>query len=304
MGCGSSSNTAVTPLTPEEVKRDEDETGSRRGDSAVSKVTTDSGVVMDLPGALPKKQPPLMCVGEGLLQQEGAAQEHKTSNEILEELFLQGIIPAGQHRESRAGEAYCIMLNENEGVMRTPPARLESLKTKKAENLPSREEIEEKLRLADERRKSEENELKMRLRSKSAHGVRSPAPFCTPNEDADLTPVETLLSPLTQDTSSSPTHSLIPREAAEGGECVREAAIDGRESKEDVSRGERRDKKGDGNGSVDKRDVFKSREENGDGEEGGEDEEELTQVEELKEDEIRTASRELEFDSRFKFISI
>ena len=52
----------------------QDETGSKvegRGDSAVSKGTTDSGVVMEnvpvLPGAVPRKLPPLTseCVGEG-----------------------------------------------------------------------------------------------------------------------------------------------------------------------------------------------------------------------------------------------
>ncbi len=51
----------------------QDETGSKldsRGDSAVSKGTTDSGVVMEnreipvLPGAVPTKRPPLTCVRE------------------------------------------------------------------------------------------------------------------------------------------------------------------------------------------------------------------------------------------------
>lgn len=51
----------------------QDETGSKldgRGDSAVSKGTADSGVVMEsreipvLPGAVPRKLPPLTCVRE------------------------------------------------------------------------------------------------------------------------------------------------------------------------------------------------------------------------------------------------
>ncbi|XP_034561579.1 stathmin domain-containing protein 1 [Notolabrus celidotus] len=205
MGCGSSSNTKVRPLTPEAVKRDGDETSSRldgRGDSAVSKVTTDSGVVMDniteLFGAVPRKLPPLMCVKEsdtGLLQQESTMQKRKNSNAILEELLLQGIIPAGQSREkgNGAGEAYSIMLSDSEGVMRRPPARLESLKAKKEKNLPSKEEIEERIRLANERRKSKEIELKTRLRSKSAR-VRGPAPTSSTNQEEDLIPVETLLN--------------------------------------------------------------------------------------------------------------
>ena len=44
-------------------------------------------------------------------------------------------------------------LDGGEGVVRRPPARLESLKAKKAQSLLSREEIDEKMRLAEERRK-------------------------------------------------------------------------------------------------------------------------------------------------------
>ncbi|XP_039977799.1 uncharacterized protein LOC120786420 [Xiphias gladius] len=135
MGCGSSANTAVQPLTPEEANGDEDETGSKigsRGDSAVSKGTTDSGVVMEnkeitvLPGAVPGKLPPLTsgCVREsqedtltqdaaspGMLQQDSTVQDRQKSSEILEELLNQGIIAVGQTRERSkgAGEAYSIM---------------------------------------------------------------------------------------------------------------------------------------------------------------------------------------------------
>ncbi|XP_029299805.1 stathmin domain-containing protein 1 [Cottoperca gobio] len=312
MGCCSSTNTAVRPLKPEGVKGDEDETGSKvdgRGDSAVSKGTTDSGVVMEnrdipvLPGAVPRRLPPLAseCVTEsdadrmtqnGLLQQESTLQERPKSSEILKELLNQGIIPVGaqsRERGSGAGEAYSIMLDHREVVRRRPPARLESLKAKKVQNLPSKEEIEEKIRLAEERRKLREDELKRRLRTKSAR-VRGPAPTSSTEEDEDaaLTTVEPLQSPLTPEPLDPLPHSQIKREAAEGGEWVREAADDGREeigsADKREGRTEKRGERGDNRGS------------GGDGEE-----EELTQVEELRKDQLLlTASGELESDSSFQ----
>lgn len=51
---------------------------------------------------------------------------------------------------------FCVcmhQLDDNEGARRRPPARLESLKVKKAQKLHTREEFEEKIRLAEERRK-------------------------------------------------------------------------------------------------------------------------------------------------------
>ncbi|XP_060949343.1 stathmin domain-containing protein 1 [Limanda limanda] len=233
MGCGSSSDTAVTPLTRKEPKRDEDETGSKlgsRGDSAVSKGTTDSGVVMenkafpDLPGAMPRKLPPLISerVGESVADrrtQEGGLQERQKSSDILEELLNQGIIPVGQSRErgSGAGEAYSIMLDDRD-VVRQRPGRLESLKTIKEQSPPSREELEEKMRLVEERRKSKEDELKMRLRTKSARiRVLSPVSNAAEYEDMSLTPV----TPLTFDLTPNPLlHSQITSRTAERGECV------------------------------------------------------------------------------------
>ncbi|XP_077937775.1 uncharacterized protein stmnd1 [Gasterosteus aculeatus] len=124
MGCNFSSNTVVRTLTPE-AKGDEDEAGSKvgvRGDSAVSKVTTESGVVMDnrdiheLPGAVLRNlTPPTSSdVGEsdgdgitqdGIPQQESTLQERPQTREILEELLHQSIIPL---RQARAHEAYSI----------------------------------------------------------------------------------------------------------------------------------------------------------------------------------------------------
>ncbi|XP_060916321.1 stathmin domain-containing protein 1 [Labrus mixtus] len=316
MGCGSSSNTAVLPLTPEEVKRDKDETGSKldgRGDSAVSKGTTDSGVVMDnreipdLPGAAPRKLPPLMCVREsengritqdGLLQQESTVQR-QNSSEILEELLLQGIIPDGPSRErSRGkGESYSIMLVGKEAIKQRPPARLQSLSVKKVQNILSREEIEEKIRLADERRKLKEEELKTRLRSKSAR-VRGPAHISSTNEDIDLTEVETLQSSLTSDALNPQPLSQIPRQGAEGRERVRDVLGDGRESQEDTGKAKRREDREEGGGKGEIR-GRKGRRETGDGQDE-EEEEELTQVEVLKENELLWASGELECDSSFQ----
>ena len=73
----------------------QDETGSKlgsRGDSAVSKGTTDSGVVMEnkaipeLPGAMPRKLPPLTSerVGESVadrMTQEGGCVQQVRPNE-------------------------------------------------------------------------------------------------------------------------------------------------------------------------------------------------------------------------------
>ncbi|TDH04106.1 hypothetical protein EPR50_G00148950 [Perca flavescens] len=315
MGCGNS--TAVQPLRPAEFKGDKDETGSKvdgRGDSAMSKGTTDSGVVMEkrdihvLPGAVPRKLPPITSewvresdadriTQDGLLQQESTLQERPRSSDILEELLNQGIILVGQTRQrgSGAGEAYSIMLDDGEGVRRRPPARLKSLNGKKVESLPSKEEIEEKIRLAEERRKLREDELRMRLRTKTAR-VRGPAPTSsTEDEDAALGPVEPLQSLLTPDHLDPLPHSQIQREAAEGGEWVREAGGDVKEKMGRADKGEGRRVQGEDRG--DNREEGSERgSEDGDGEE----EEELTQEEQLKEDKLLTASGELESDSSFQ----
>ncbi|MEQ2169918.1 hypothetical protein GOODEAATRI_029950 [Goodea atripinnis] len=121
MGCSSSSNTAVHPLT-EASLQDEDETGSKphgRGDSAGSKGTKDSGVMMEnrdllvLPGAMPDKLPPLSSESLREHEVDRAApnvQGRPKSSEILKELWSQGIIPVGQSRSKDSGAAYCIMV--------------------------------------------------------------------------------------------------------------------------------------------------------------------------------------------------
>ncbi|XP_054620210.1 stathmin domain-containing protein 1 [Dunckerocampus dactyliophorus] len=178
MGCVSSNTTVVRPLQPSS-NTEQDQTGSKstRGDSAVSKVTEDSGVevaALDnggaLPGEVPGKLPP--PVGGGSLP----AQERPTSSEILEELQSEGIIQVSPRKETSVGEAYTVMLGY-EGIRRRPPARLESLRLKR---LPSREAMEEKMRLADERRKLREDELTARLKSAR---VRRAATVSTEEEE-------------------------------------------------------------------------------------------------------------------------
>ncbi|XP_017278027.1 stathmin domain-containing protein 1 [Kryptolebias marmoratus] len=280
MGCGSSSNTAVHPLT--KVTGDQEETGSKlggRGDSAVSKGTTDSGVVMEnrgvpaLPVAVPDKLPPLtsesvtQAAAPDVLQEGNPAQERLKSSDILEELLSQGIIPVG---EKGSGAAYSIMLDAKEGDVRRPPARLESLKAKKAETLHSREDFDERMRRAEERRKVKEDERRRRLRTVSAR-VRGIPPVSGPEEDGDasLTPVESLRSPV-----SPPPPPHIPRGDTEGGERIGEGTR---------SAGGWLEERG-----------------GGDGDKGVREEEEVTHVEELKAGDLLKASGELESDSSFQ----
>ncbi|KAM8840523.1 uncharacterized protein stmnd1 [Spinachia spinachia] len=303
MGCNSSSNT-VRPLRPEE-KGDEDEAGSKvdgRGDSAVSKVTTDSGVVMDnreiavLPGAVLGNLTPLTSedVGEGdaeeaILQQERTLQERPKTREILEELLNQGIIPLGH---ARAHEAYSIVLDDREGVRRKPPVRLESLKAKKAQSITNIEDIEEKIRLAGDRRMLGQDKLKVRLRMRSAH-VRSHAPTSRTQQDeeTELTPVEPLQSP--PNPNPLVPHSQITRGEAEGGEWMREAAGDGREDIGTALQKESRRVKGGERGETRGQEVSEDSDRKG--------EVELSQVEELTQDGLFKGS-EIESDSNFQHV--
>ncbi|XP_072303202.1 stathmin domain-containing protein 1 [Eucyclogobius newberryi] len=229
MGCGSSSSTAVVrPLAPENLKGEEDETGSKhscRGDSAVSKNTNDSGVVMEnrevpaLPGAVPGKLPPLtpFTVSPPLLRRDSQTQDRQKSSEILQELLTQGIIPTDPSRENSCavGEAYSIMLNDKERALRRPPARLESLKENKTQL--SKEVIDEKIRLAEERRKLKEEEMKSRLRAKTAR-VRVPTRSSHTGEEED--PMEQLVVP-----------TQVPQSAGEGTEAERDATSRARQSR-------------------------------------------------------------------------
>ncbi|XP_073677553.1 stathmin domain-containing protein 1 [Garra rufa] len=198
MGCGSSKITVVEPVKPSIQNGNETETleflaqGGSRGDSAVSKMTTDSGVSLDvaeptvLPGSVPRMLPPLQAQSPGLAQQSA---ERPESSEILEQLLVQGIIPA-QPKQGGSGEAYNIMMDDDGKPKKRPPARLESLKTRKEQEVTKKEDIEMKMRQVEERRKEKEEDLKRRLRIKSAR-PRAAAPVTA---DGELDPMELLHS--------------------------------------------------------------------------------------------------------------
>ncbi|XP_066531826.1 stathmin domain-containing protein 1 [Hoplias malabaricus] len=179
MGCGGSKITVVEPVKPESLGVNENVVahGGARGDSAGSKKTTDSGLGLEagetigLPGAVPRILPPLRAQSPGL-NQECQRQE---SSEILEELLSQGIIPA-QPKVTGSGEAYNLMLEDAGRQKRRPPPRLESLKILKEQEVRKKEDIEEKMRQVEERRKVREEELRTRLRAKSAR-PRGAAPL-------------------------------------------------------------------------------------------------------------------------------
>ncbi|CAF99381.1 unnamed protein product [Tetraodon nigroviridis] len=148
------------------------------------------------------------------------------SSKILDELENQGIIPVGR-RASAAGEAYSITLEDGEAVRRRPPVRLESLKAAKEQRLPSREECEEKMRLVEERRKLKENELKTRLRAKSAR-VRVPAPGAVSEagEEAAPGPGAWTDQRVSTDLLGPASLSQVERGEAEGAERERERCHD------------------------------------------------------------------------------
>ncbi|XP_076157951.1 stathmin domain-containing protein 1 [Alosa pseudoharengus] len=198
MGCGASSNiTLVEPVKPSsenehdllEVQRTE---GGDRGDSAVSKHTTDSGLGLEaaegiiLPGAVPRQLPPLRASSLGQAQ-NNTPSPRQESSEILEQLLNQGIIPAQPHTASN-GEAYSIIMDDAEKPLRRPPPRLEKLMVRKEEQgTATKEDIEEKMRQAEERRQTKEDELKVRLRTKSARHRQAASQL-----EADQTVVEEL----------------------------------------------------------------------------------------------------------------
>ncbi|XP_029521269.1 stathmin domain-containing protein 1 isoform X1 [Oncorhynchus nerka] len=197
MGCGSSRFTVVEPMRSSELDGGEDDTVSKqgcRGDSAVSKLTTDSGVVLDtgevptLLGAVPKKLSPLAAHIPGLAQESG---ERPRSSEILEQLLSQGII--AQPRERASGEAYNIMIDDRETPKRRPTPHLESLKGKRDQSVTSQVDMEERMRQAEEERKEE---LNVNLRPKSA-GVHDPEAASTSGEGDIVSPVEVLHAPET-----------------------------------------------------------------------------------------------------------
>ncbi|XP_063779281.1 stathmin domain-containing protein 1 [Pseudophryne corroboree] len=151
---------------------------SGRDGSALSKGTMDSGVGLDdegvgnhLPGRIteigfsPRKANGLNN-DLSLLNKEAVVKERQTSYDILEELMTQGIIQS-QSKVVRNGEAYDVMVEVPGKLLRNPPAKLEKLKTIKKKNKSlTKEDIEAKMKAAEGRRKTKEEELKKRLRDR------------------------------------------------------------------------------------------------------------------------------------------
>ncbi|KAG2464978.1 STMD1 protein, partial [Polypterus senegalus] len=91
--------------------------------------------------------------------------ERQKSSDILEELQMQGIIQKS-HTVVKNGEAYDVMVETTEKQLKKPPLHLEKLKTKQKKQKPvTKEEIENKMRAVEERRKTREEELKKKLRT-------------------------------------------------------------------------------------------------------------------------------------------
>ncbi|CAB1320551.1 unnamed protein product [Coregonus sp. 'balchen'] len=93
------------------------------------------------------------------------------------------------------------MIVDTETPSRRPPPHLESLKGRRDQSVTTKEDMEERMRQAEERRnKRKEEELKVRLRTKSA-GVCGPNTAAKTGEGDVFTPVEVLQAP---DTPPSP----------------------------------------------------------------------------------------------------
>ncbi|XP_075067428.1 stathmin domain-containing protein 1 isoform X2 [Mixophyes fleayi] len=202
---------------------------SGRDGSALSKGTVDSGVGLDdgvdnhLPGRVTETVfSPRATNGLNndisLLNRE--ARERQASSDILEELMTQGIIQS-QSKIVRNGEAYDVMMETPGKSLRRPPAKLEKLKTiKKKDKSLSKEDIEAKMRAAEERRKTKEEELKKRLRDRPMTALPSIAELrrktLTPNDGQKATAnasTETLDSDAPENVMSGSTQS--PRAAEE-----------------------------------------------------------------------------------------
>ncbi|XP_069469706.1 stathmin domain-containing protein 1 [Ambystoma mexicanum] len=180
-----------------EIHPDKQAIATPRDGSALSKGTMDSGVGFEdepVPGSVPGMvvdrvasprdrhdglQTERSLLGGGFTSQQGP-QERAKSSDILEELMMQGIIQS-QTKFVRNGEAYDVMMDAAERPLKRPPAKLEKLKSKKKKKKTlTKEDIDNKIRAAEERRKYKEEELKKRLRTErpfTAHGLQPIAEY-------------------------------------------------------------------------------------------------------------------------------
>ncbi|XP_027721512.1 stathmin domain-containing protein 1 [Vombatus ursinus] len=171
--------------------------GSARSKSIMdNEFGLEDGVLMgSLPGTILENSPPLDKKNEevktepminGLIDtsQHFQSRERPKSSDILEELFIQGIMQS-QSKVFRNGESYNVMVSTDEKPLMKPPARLEKLKTKRETNGFTIRNIDEKMKAADERRKVKSEEMKKRLRSER------PLPPIVPSSTAKLSEDDT-----------------------------------------------------------------------------------------------------------------
>ncbi|XP_074063341.1 stathmin domain-containing protein 1 [Macrotis lagotis] len=165
--------------------------------SAKFKSSLDTGLRLEddafmgsLPGTIPETSSSLDARNEEVnkapiingsigTSQRLQSQERPKSSDILEELIIQGIIES-KNKVFRNGESYNVMVSMDEKPLRKPPARLEKLKTKRETNGFTIKSIEEKMKVADERKKVKGEEMKKRLRSDR------PLPPIIPSSTAEL----------------------------------------------------------------------------------------------------------------------
>ncbi|MEE6464886.1 hypothetical protein FKM82_006389 [Ascaphus truei] len=220
MGCGNSRVLAVQPAeerksgwdaqgkakaSKDENKPPKNIASSGRDGSALSKGTMDSGLGLEdegagerLPGAVTetffhrgrqhrlKNDLPLLNSNHGNQQDR----ERQKSSDILEELMTQGIIQR-QTTFVKNGEAYDVLMDTSEKPLGKPPAKLEKLKTKKKKKKTlTREDIETKMKAAEERRKTKEEELKKRLRSDRPFPVTALQSIAESRGEGSLNPDE------------------------------------------------------------------------------------------------------------------
>ncbi|KAG9479215.1 hypothetical protein GDO78_012736, partial [Eleutherodactylus coqui] len=223
------------PTAQETLKTNKDEVilqknipPNARDGSAFSKGTLDSGVGLDeegagshIPGTVaetvfsPRR---VISLNNDIsaLNGEAVTRERQTSSDILEELMSEGILQS-QSKVVKNGEAYNVLVDTPGKPLRKPPAKLEKLKIIKTNDKSlTKEDIEAKMKAAEERRKTKEEELKKRLRERpptalpnmtQTEGDGSSLMLDDGQEAKVRSPMETLDSEALEKVISGPTQS-------------------------------------------------------------------------------------------------
>nr|XP_023646262.1 stathmin domain-containing protein 1 [Paramormyrops kingsleyae] len=167
MGCTSSKFSVVKAVEPSRLVEGNENNALEsdvsealpRGESAASKHTTDSGLGLD---AGPRTMSPLRGPSSMFTKED---RERPKAHEILEQLQKQGLIPAN-HSQGEWGVAYSVMMDGPGQHLRRPPLRLETLRNR-AGKLITKDDIEARMRRAEEKRKAQEASLRSKLRNMS-----------------------------------------------------------------------------------------------------------------------------------------